>query len=93
MNMGRLVWLVTVEVDPIRTASEDCRHPKASPSHQRYRSQPSCAANAGHHLAAESCWFGISLGYGKLDGAGQVHGRVSQASIQRTSPEEHPAAH
>ena len=50
-------------------------------------------ANAGHHLPAESCWFGISLGYGKLEGAGQVHGRVSQASMQRTSPEEHPAAH
>ena len=50
-------------------------------------------SNAGHHLPAESCWFGISLGYGKLEGAGQVHGRVSQASIQRTSPEEHPAAH
>ena len=50
-------------------------------------------SSAGHHLPAESCWFGISLGYGKLEGAGQVHGRVSQASMQRTSPEEHPAAH
>ncbi len=29
--MGSLVWLVTVEVDPVRTASEDCRHPKAPP--------------------------------------------------------------
>jgi hypothetical protein len=36
--------------------------------------------NGGHHLPAESCWFVISLGYGKLKGAGQVHGRVSQAS-------------
>ena len=32
-------------------------------------------ANAGHHLPAESCWFGISLGYRKLKGAGQLHGR------------------
>jgi hypothetical protein len=32
MNMWRLVWFVTVEVDPIRTTSEDCRHPKAPPS-------------------------------------------------------------
>jgi hypothetical protein len=89
----RLVWLVTVEVDPIRTASEDCRHPKAPLSHQRYRPRPSCAANAGHHLHAESCWFGILLGCAKLKGAGQVHGCVSQASTQRTSPEEHAAAH
>lgn len=25
-------------------------------------------SNARHHLPAESCWFGISLGYGKLKG-------------------------
>jgi len=37
---------VTVEVDPLWTASEDCRHPKAPPSHQRYRPRPSCAANS-----------------------------------------------
>jgi hypothetical protein len=35
---------------------------------------------------------GNSLGLGKMKGAGQVHGRVSKASTQRTSPEEHPAA-
>jgi len=27
-----------------------------------------------------------------MKGAGQEHGRVSKASTQRTSPEEHPAA-
>jgi hypothetical protein len=54
MNMGRLVWLVTVEVDPIRTASEDCRHPKAPPSHRRYRPRPSCAANAAPEWQAKS---------------------------------------
>ena len=32
------------------------------------------------------------VGLGGLKGAGQVNGRVSQASTQRTSPEEHPAA-
>ena len=37
-------------------------------------------ANAGHHLPAENCWFGNSLGFGELKGAGQVHGRVSQFS-------------
>lgn len=37
-------------------------------------------SNAGHHLAAENCWFGNSLGFGELKGAGQVHGRVSQFS-------------
>jgi hypothetical protein len=54
MNMGRLVWFVTVEVDPVWTAPEDCRHPKAPPSHQRYRPRPSCAANAAPEWQARS---------------------------------------
>ena len=44
--MWRLVWLVTVEVDPVRSAPKDCRHLKSPPSHPRYRSRLSCAANS-----------------------------------------------
>jgi hypothetical protein len=38
------------------------------------------SSNACHHLAEESCWFGISLAYGKMKGAAQVHGRVARPS-------------
>ena len=43
-----------------------------------------CPQNAGAS--------GNSLGFGELKGAGQVHGRVSQASTQRTSHAEQPEA-